>query len=148
MKEFFLFPNFSKCNSASRANAQNFRFLCKTCLKYRTNPTILNDEQPSNSPEYSVALFDQSIPVNEHSCQSIQNILSSRTCDQCGSYYGPQALLKNHSFLHKTKRQKAFLLKAVIFWVLTIIRKYLREKPKIKRTRPKQDFLAKARAKP
>lgn len=53
----------------------------------------------------SWALFDQSSLAYDNACPSIQNVLSLRTCDQCGSYYGSQALLKNHSSIHKTKKQ-------------------------------------------
>ena len=75
---------------------------------------ILDNEQPAYSPEFSVAFFDQRSLVYEHLCLSIQNILSSGTCDQWNSCYGSQALMKNHGFLHKTKRQQKIKAKNVL----------------------------------
>ena len=71
-----------------------------------------DDEQPTYSPQFSVAFFDQSSLF--FACPSIQNVLSSRTCDQCGIFHGSQALMKNHNFLNITKRQHKIKAKKVL----------------------------------
>ena len=60
------------------------------------------------------ALFDQSYLVYDHTCPSLQKDVLSKTRDECQMYFGSQALLKNHSSLHKTKKSRIRKAKKVV----------------------------------